>query len=239
MRLHKRVALFVRGLLFFGLRYRCPCCGWRCRAFAGEWGLLATKPDGYCPRCNSKARHRRLWIYLRDRTNLFSDRLRLLEVAPWWSLTRRFRRMRNLRFVGLDIARRGDSCTLLGDVTAMPLGDDTVDAALCIHTLEHVEDDRRAIAELYRVLRPGGWSVVSVPLRLDAPTYEDPAITRPEERERAFGERGHVRWYGTDFVNRLKAAGFLVEMDPGVPLPRCGIRDDENLFLCRKPDVPM
>jgi SAM-dependent methyltransferase len=235
----KRVALLLRGVLFLGRRHRCPCCGWRVRAFADEWSLLRTKPDGYCPRCNAKARHRRLWLYLREHTDLFTDRLRLLEIAPWWSLARNFRRMPNLRYVGLDIAPRADAATLRGDVTRMPLRGGTVDAALCIHTLEHVQDDRSAIAELHRVLKPGGWAVVSVPLRPDAPTYEDPTITEPEERAQAFGERGHVRWYGGDFGDRLAAAGFRVEADPGTAAPYFGVRDDETLFVCRKPVVSL
>lgn len=113
------------------------------------------------------------------------------------------------------------------------------DAALCIHVLEHVEDDRHAMAELHRVLRPGGWALVSVPIRLDRPTHEDPAITDPAERQAVFGERSHVRFYGADLADRLREVGFEVELDLASDIPddvrkRHGLRMDENLFRCRK-----
>lgn len=235
----RRFILFFRGILYFGLRHHCPCCEWRFRAYADKWSLFSTTRDGYCPRCNAKARHRRLWLYLREHTNLFEDRLTLLEVAPWWSLFRALRPIRTLTYIGLDKNRHGDQVTLVGDLTAIPLSDASVDAALCIHTLEHVDDDRTAISELFRVLKPGAWAIVSVPIRLDRPTFEDPSIKSPEEREKAFGERGHVRWYGSDFAARLRKGGFHVHMDPAREIPEStrkmyGLRDDENLFHCSK-----
>jgi hypothetical protein len=235
----RRAVLLGRGLLFLGRRYRCPLCGWSLRGFVGEWGLLSSNHDGYCPRCNSKARHRRLWLYLQEHTELPTADLELLEIAPWWALSRRLRRAPNVSFTGLDIERRGPHVTVVGDAADMPLESDFFDAVLCIHTLEHVGDDRTAMRELHRVTKPGGWAVVSVPLRLDGTTYEDPSITDPEDRLRAFGERSHVRLYGPDLADRLRDAGFTVGVDWADRIPletrqRFGLRDDENLFLCRK-----
>ncbi|MDH3424250.1 MAG: class I SAM-dependent methyltransferase, partial [Gemmatimonadota bacterium] len=235
----RRIAMLGRGLLFVGRAFRCPCCGWSLRGFVGEWGILASNHDGYCPRCNAKARHRRLWIYLQEHMSLSERDLRILEVAPWWAISRRLMQAPNIRFVGMDIARQGPHVTVVGDVTRAPLASDSVDAALCTHTLEHIEDDRMALRELHRVLKPGGWAIVSVPLDLDAPTYEDSSVTDPDDREREFGERGHVRLYGLDIEDRLNEAGFSVELDRAEKIPdatrtRFGLRDDENLFVCRK-----
>jgi SAM-dependent methyltransferase len=229
----------MRGVVFVGRRYRCPCCGWRLRAFVGRWGIFAGKGDGYCTRCNAKARHRRLWLYLRDNTNLFSEPVRLLEVGPWWSLSRRFLQMPNIDFVGLDPLPVGPQVTLLGDVTSIPNSAGQFDAILCIHVLEHVEEDRRAMRELYRVLKPGGWAIVSVPLQPDGATLEDPTITDPECRRELFGERGHVRYYGIDLGERLEAAGFSVSFEPAANIPEAtrrlyGLREDENLFHCKR-----
>lgn len=236
----KKAVLFLRGVAFMGRRYVCPVCNWRLRGFADRWGLIGSNADGYCPRCNAKARHRRIWLYLEANSNLGTDRLRVLEVAPWWSLSRRLQRMANISFVSLDLVRNGPHVTTVGDVTGMPLRSDTIDAALCIHVLEHIDADREAIAELYRVLKPGGWALVSVPLRLDRPTHEDPSITDPEERARVFGERSHVRYYGLDLMDRLRAPGFSVRLDLASQVPadvrlRFGLRDDENIFHCHKP----
>jgi hypothetical protein len=235
----KRTMLLGRGLLFAGRTYACPCCGWSLRGFVGEWGILASNHDGYCPRCNSKARHRRLWLYLQEATNLMDGRVRILEVAPWWAISRRLLLAPNVRYIGMDIHRHGPQVTVLGDATRIPLVPDSLDAALCIHTLEHIENDRLAMRELYRVLKPGGWAIVSVPLKRDGPTHENPTITEPADRAREFGERDHVRLYGLDIQDRLREAGFAVDLDWADRIPketrrRFGLRDDENLFVCRK-----
>jgi SAM-dependent methyltransferase len=239
----KQVAFFLRGVCYLGPTYLCPCCGWRVRGFLKRAGVVGLNGDGYCPRCNAKARHRRDWLYLREHTNLFTNRLRVLEVAPCHALARRLRRMRNLEFVGLDLDPTGESTTVAGDLAKTPLGADSVDAIICIHVLEHVEDDSSAIGEMFRVLRPGGWALVSVPLLTNELTREDPTITSAAERERVFGEKDHVRFYGTDFIDRLTAAGFQVRFDAGSEVTpeaqrRYGLRDDENVFYCIKPEQP-
>ena len=236
----RSAVLLGRGLLFLGRRYRCPCCGWSLRAFTGPWSILSSNPDGYCPRCNAKARHRRLWLFLEEKTDLPSAATtRLLEVAPWWAVSRRLMRAPGVSFIGLDLQRTGPHVTVVGDAARIPLQSGSVDAVLCVHTLEHIQDDRAAMGELHRVLRPGGWAVVSVPLDLEAPTFEDPSITDPEERLRWFGERSHVRAYGLDIQDRLEAAGFTVQPDWAAHVPeeirtRFGLRVDENIFFCRK-----
>jgi SAM-dependent methyltransferase len=240
LRVFKRAALFLRGVVFLGTRAQCPVCGWSLRGFTAKHGLLASTADGYCPRCNAKARHRRIWQYLQANTKLFTDPLRFLEVAPWPSLGRQFTRRSNIEYVGMDLNPHCAFTTVAGDLAAAPLRDDYFDAALCVHVLEHVKNDRDAIRELFRVLKPGAWAIVSVPLLLDEVTREDPAVTSPEDRKRLFGEASHVRYYGTDFIDRLRAAGFEVRLDPGRSVSadaraRFGLRDDENIFHCTKP----
>ncbi|NND55203.1 MAG: methyltransferase domain-containing protein [Gammaproteobacteria bacterium] len=242
-RVLKRAALLLRGVLFLGTRAHCPVCDWSLRGFTAKHGLLAATADGYCPRCNAKARHRRIWQYLQANTNLFKDKLRLLEVAPWPSLGQRLMRRPNIEYVGMDLNPNCAFTTVAGDLAAAPLRDNYFDAVLCVHVLEHVKNDRAAIGELFRVLKPGAWAVVSVPLLLDEVTREDPAVTSPQDRERLFGEASHVRYYGTDFIDRLRAAGFEVRLDPGRSVSaaaraRFGLRDDENIFHCTKPRSP-
>ena len=83
---------------------------------------------------------------------------------------------------------------------------------LCSHVLEHVPDDAAAMRELRRITAPQGFCLVMVPLALDRQsTYEDPAITAPEDREREFLQFDHVRLYAPDIADRLRAAGFDVE----------------------------
>ncbi len=236
----KRAGFLARGLLHAGGRYRCSCCGWRVRGFLAEGALLARRESGYCPRCNAKARHRRLCLYLADNTRwLAEEPVRLLEIAPWWAVSRRLQRVPGLRFVGVDLRLAGPHVSVLGDAVALPFGEASFDAVICTHVLEHVPRDRAAMAEIHRVLRPGGTAIISVPLRLDRVTVEDPSLTDPVEQQRRFGERGHVRWYGADLADRLREAGFEIRMDTGTEVPvdtreKFGLRDDEHLFWCVK-----
>jgi len=231
--------LFMRALLFAGRKYTCPCCGWRLRAFTHGNSSFRVRHFGYCPRCNAKSRHRRDWLFLEEHTNLFSDDVRLLHVSPKFSLSRRFVKMPNIGYTGIDLHDRPNTSAKV-DISAIPFHSETFDALLCIHVMEHVEDDVSAMRELYRVLKPGGWAVISVPIRLDQLTYEDPAITAPEERRRHFGEEQHVRIYGYDFRDRLAAAGFdvqhyLAEDIDSSASKRYGLLLDENVFFCTRP----
>jgi SAM-dependent methyltransferase len=233
------MSLALRAIPFLGSKYVCPCCGWKLRAFTAGGVSLNERELSYCPRCNSKARHRRIWLFLEERTNLFSDRLRLFEVAPKFSFARRFRKMSNLYYVAGDLQRHPET-TLRMDVTAAPISSNSFDALICVHVLEEVMPDRLAMGEIFRLLKPGGWAVVTVPTNMNALTYEDPSITSAAARARAFGEPAHVRVYGYDLADRLQACGFEVTVDLAENVPvekrsRYGLRDDENIFFCRKP----
>lgn len=232
-------ALGLRALAFIGRRYKCACCGWRLRTFTQGRTSIKSRPSGHCPRCNAKARHRRNWLYLENNTALFTKPSRLLHVSPAYALSRRLVRMKNIEYVAVDIEDRPHA-TVRADLASLPLQSDSFDAAICIHVLEHVVDDRTAMREMFRVLKPGGWALISVPIRLGEPTYEDAAITAPAERKLAFGETSHVRYYGHDLVDRLEDAGFDVTMDAAANLDpdvvaEYGLLWDENLFFCRKP----
>lgn len=234
--------LALRALLFVGTRHQCPCCGWRLRTFTHGGSSLRSRANGYCPRCNSKARHRRDWLYMEKHTELFTSALRVLHVSPKYALARRLAREPNLEYVAGDLERR-PHVSIRFDLTSLPLRSESFDAAICIHVLEHIEDDAAAMAELFRVIRPGGWAFISVPVRLDHPTHEDAAITTPHDRLREFGETDHVRYYGYDLVARLEAAGFRVTLDEAAALipstmERYGLLADENIFFCKKPSAP-
>jgi SAM-dependent methyltransferase len=231
--------LLLRTLPFVGNRYVCPCCEFRLRAFTAGGASLRSRPSGYCPRCSSKARHRRIWVFLAEKTNLFTVPMRLLEVSPHYSFSRRWIRMRNLRFLGAGLSS-GPHIGLRMDLIATPLGSETFDAILCVHVLEEIPDDRAAMQELFRLVKPGGWVLVSVPTRMDQETYEDHSISTPKGRRRAFGEEAHVRIYGHDLTQRLEQCGFRVEVDLAADVDsaskeRYGLRNDENIFLCTKP----
>jgi predicted SAM-dependent methyltransferase len=99
------------------------------------------------------------------------------------------------------------------DVTDIRFPDGAFDVVYCSHVLEHVLEDKRAMREFYRVLKVGGWAIILVPIfpgRLE--TFEDPSVTDPAERTRLFGQKDHVRWYGQDYLERLRESGFVVNV---------------------------
>lgn len=233
------VLLTLRGILFFGFKYKCPCCGWRMRAFTAGGASFRQRELSYCPRCNSKARHRRIWLFLEEHTNLFTDQLYLFEVAPKYSFARLFHKMSNVSYVTGGLQQRQENMVRL-DLTAMPISTNSFNALICIHVLEEIAQDALAMSEMFRVLKPGGWAVVSVPTDMRKITYEDSSIVTPQERKRAFGEPAHVRVYGYDLEDRLQSSGFAVTVDLAEDVPlkkraRYGLKGDENIFFCRKP----
>jgi SAM-dependent methyltransferase len=192
-----------------------------------------------CPRCGASERHRHLWLYLQNSTNLFSEPLRVLHFAPEWIIQKKLRRCPNLDYISADIDPH--SAMVKMDITDITYPDHAFDVVLCSHVLEHVSDDRKAIRELYRVLKPGGWAAVLVPLDHGrATTLEDPTVVLPEDRERLFWQADHFRLYGRDFKNRLEQAGFTVAVDSYRPEPkaeiarRFGLKPQDEIYVCTK-----
>jgi predicted SAM-dependent methyltransferase len=98
------------------------------------------------------------------------------------------------------------------DILNITYSDNFFDAILCSHVLEHVNNDRQAMNEFYRVLKPGGWAILQVPIDYGrSETFEDSSITAPEDREKYFGQYDHLRLYGRDYPQRLMQSGFQVE----------------------------
>jgi len=214
----------------------CPCCGRTWSAFAPAWN----RPDAICPGCGAHARHRALWLYLRDGVELGRKPLKLLHFAPEYALRGRIEALGGVDYVTADLDPAGVDVQL--DITGMPFEDSAFDAIICSHVLEHVPDDRAAMSELARVLRPGGWLLVLVPLDLHRErTHEDPAVRTPEEREREFLQHDHLRLYAPDIADRLREAGLTVtavriaDALPDGAVARHGLLTDETVFHCSLP----
>jgi SAM-dependent methyltransferase len=240
-RLRPAVAGVVRPLAHRGDVVACPCCGGTFGSFAAHRNRATAK----CPRCGSLERHRLLWLYIAQRTDLLTAPLQVLHFAPERQLQRHLAAQGNLRYrsADLDSALADDRV----DITALPYADASFDVVLCSHVLEHVDDDRRAMRELVRILRPGGRAIVLSPIdRRRETTLEDPAVTTPADRLRVYLQEDHARLYGRDFAERLAQAGFVVRCErvidelPADVVRRHGLRrddpifGDEDVFLCTK-----
>jgi SAM-dependent methyltransferase len=175
-----------------------------------EFGIVTKRAGAKCPRCGAIERHRLLWLYLTRKTNLLDRGFkRMLHIAPEIPIERLLRYRLGLGYLTVDL--HDPRAHLRMDITNMRYPEDTFDVVCCCHVLEHILQDRLAIREIRRVLRPGGWATVLVPITASE-TFEDATIVEPSDRLRYFGQEDHVRRYGPDFLERLFDAGFAAEM---------------------------
>jgi len=138
--------------------------------------------------------------------------MKFLYVAPMPQLQNDFKKQRNIEYVSIDIS--SPLAMIKMDLREIAFREDSFDAIVCYHVLEHVPEDNKALAELFRILKPGGWAMLQSPVDYQRnTTFEDPDVVDPKEREKLFGQSDHVRIYGKDYVDRLKNAGFVVIPD--------------------------
>ncbi|MDE7344228.1 MAG: methyltransferase domain-containing protein [Alistipes sp.] len=205
-------AVPLAGVLYKGRGVECPVCGARYRKFM-PYGYVRPRANALCPRCLSLERHRLLWLYLSRETDLLHTLPRTLHIAPEVCILRHLKpcfATHPDRYLTADL--ESPLADLHFDVQQIPLADASVGAVICNHLLEHVADDRRALRELHRILRPGGWGILLSPVDLGREsTYEDDTVTDPAERTRIFGQYDHRRIYGRDYAERLREAGFDVD----------------------------
>lgn len=225
----------VREALPGGKSRWCPLCGEYARRF-NDYGT-PPRPEALCPSCGALERHRLISFFFERETDLFDHRpKRMLHFAPERCLAKRLESTPALDYVTVDLHR---SAKVTADITDLPFEDDSFDVVYCSHVLEHVVDDKKAMRELRRVLRPHGWSVLVVPITSDR-IIEDPNVTDPAERLRLYGQEDHVRRYGPDFQDRLEECGFKVRcyvasdfLDDRA-ISQSAVRRDERFHHCTK-----
>ena len=209
----------------------CPICGYHGMFISvghpGRW-------DARCLTCGSRERHRLLHLWI---TEGGGDKLagkRILHFAPEKAFMRRMRG--NPLYETADLLQSGVTHTV--DITNTKLPDASYDVVMANHVLEHIRDDRAAMRELFRLLKPGGVALLSVPINATRQTtHENPAILSPAARWAHFSAHDHLRYYGLDFAGRLAEAGFAVETFRVSPEEevKYGLLRDEWIYIARKP----
>ncbi|MBV9466276.1 MAG: class I SAM-dependent methyltransferase [Solirubrobacterales bacterium] len=228
----------VTWRLYRGSNVRCNCCGTRFRRFRTYIGVGGHRAL-MCPRCGSLGRHRVDWLYLTERSDALVGPVSLLHIAPEVCLESPLRTLPNVDYLSADY----DSTLAMErlDLRNAHYADQTFDGVICNHVLQHIDDDRRAMTELRRILKPGGWALVQSAI--------DPSLERTVERpEPALAEDDSGRYeevfmrlYGRDYRSRLAQAGFEVtvsefakEMAPALA-GELGLDTEETIFFCRRP----
>jgi SAM-dependent methyltransferase len=174
---------------------------------------MSSRPNALCPNCLSLERHRLIWLYMKEKTNFFSGSLSVLHIAPEHCFMKAFENQHGQGYITADI--ESPLAKVKMDIHEMPFRENQFDVVLCNHVLEHVKDDRQALQEIRRVLKPGGWAILLVPFfhPVGETTFEDNTITNMWDREKIFGQSDHVRKYGRDYPDRIRQAGLEVEED--------------------------
>ena len=195
-----------------------------------------------CPWCHSHDRERHLYLFMRA-VGLFSfiTGKRVLHFAPEMHLSR------FVEEAGPDVLIRGDlrpwaSDMVKVDLLALPYTDGYFDLLIANHVLEHVADDRCAVAEIYRVLKPGGYAILQTPYsNVLERTWEDAGIRSGEARLEAFGQEDHARLFGKDIFDRIAQQGLEPKVQShgdllaGYCPHRFGLNEREPFFLFVKP----
>ncbi len=236
-----KISYLVRPFLnvyYKGNKFEDPINGKTFRKFI-PYGYGKQRENALSPSTLSLERHRLLWLYLKQETDFFTAPKKVLHIAPEQCFINRFKKLKNLDYITADLY--SPIVDVKADILNLPFKDNSFDIVFCNHVLEHIKDDKKAMQELYRVLKPSGFGIFQVPqdIHLDK-TYEDFNITSPEERAEHFGQYDHVRVYGKDYFNRLREVGFSVkEIDYTKKLPtnlveRYCLTKGEILPVCYK-----
>ncbi len=235
------LSIFLRPLIyqfFKGNNFTDPIDGKSYRKFL-PYGYGKQRENALSPGTLSLERHRQMWLYLQYETDFFTKNYKVLHIAPEQEFLRKFKKMKNLDYTSADLF--SPIVDVKADILNLPFESESFDVVICNHVLEHIEDDRKAMSELYRVMKKGGWGILQVPMKNSLKkTYEDFSITEPKERQKHFGQYDHVRWYGMDYFDRLKSVGFDAEANfysqkfSDADIKRFGLNRNEILPVVKK-----
>ena len=200
----------ILRIIFRGKKYTDPIDDSNYSKFL-SYGYKTVRKNALCPGTLSLERHRLLWLYLDKETDFLNSNLKVLHVAPEQVFYKKFKKLKNWEYFTFDL--NSPIADIKGDLISTNFKDEYFDLIICNHVLEHIEDDKSALDELYRILKYNGISILQVPINVEREnTFEDLSIKSKIQREKYFGQYDHVREYGLDFKDRVEQAGFKVEM---------------------------
>lgn len=253
----KKAKQTIESLFFKGKNYECPFCGGKYRKLLPGGEDLpffkknkiiggGRRTNMLCPRCHSTDRDRLIYYYLYSNALLSKSNISLLHIAPEPSLKKYLKKLSNIAYTCGDKFDKGydgfyyDKDTISLDLTSLSFSDNSFDIVICNHVLEHIVNEKQALNEIYRVLKPDGWAILQVPIASElVQTIEDNAES-DEKRALLYGQRDHIRLYGLDYLSRLKKHGFIVQdwspakhIDQNL-LNKYAINASEKVFIASK-----
>ena len=208
-----RISIFLRPILkiyFKGSKYTDPIDNSKYRKFLPYGYGKNIRKNALCPGTLSLERHRLLWLFLERNTTFFNDKLKVLHFAPEQPFYKKFKSIKNWNYITCDL--NSPLADIKADICKLPFKKFEFDLIICNHVLEHIDNDFKAMEEIYRVLKKNGIGILQVPIDESLSiTFEDKTIIDPKIKSELFGQYDHVRKYGKDFYDRLKSVGFKVK----------------------------
>jgi SAM-dependent methyltransferase len=209
-----KVSYTVRPLIAFWLKgntYTDPIDEKSFRKFL-PYGYGKQRKNALSPSTLSLERHRLMWLFLKNDTTFFTSKtkLKVLHIAPEQCFLDIFKKQQNLTYTTSDL--ESPIADVKADICDLPFKDNSFDVVFCNHVLEHITDDKKAMQELFRVMKKGGFGIFQIPQDMSREkTFEDNSIIDKKERTEIFGQYDHVRVYGKDYFNKLRSVGFKVD----------------------------
>lgn len=207
-----RLSYTVQPFLAFFLKgdtYTDPIDGKSFKSFL-PYGYGKQRENVLSPSTLSLERHRLFWLYLKNETDFFTTKKKVLHFAPEQAFYKRFKQMSNLDYVTTDLY--SPLADVKADICNLPFENNSFDVIFCNHVLEHIPDDTKAMQELFRVMKVGGTGIFQIPQDLSREkTFEDNSIINKKERTKIFRQYDHVRIYGRDYFDKLRSVGFKVK----------------------------
>jgi predicted SAM-dependent methyltransferase len=243
MRIRHKLKEYWNKLSNYGSTYNCPVCNYNGRKFLDS-GLTSKRKNAKCPSCKSLERHRQLVLIIESLSILKEESL-LLHFAPEPCLLTYFKNKLGTNYKTSHYNEKSKSDYIF-DIRNIEMPDKSFNFIVCSHVLEHIDEDIKAMKELYRILKPNGIAFIQVPIwpSESHPTYENPQIIDKRDRIINFGQFDHVRIYGLDVIDRLESVGFKVEVVDlcqsleNTKVEKYALTNDSKVrdltFICRK-----
>ncbi|MCP1384333.1 class I SAM-dependent methyltransferase [Runella salmonicolor] len=236
----RNMRLQVRSIPYrMGDTVECPICQNHYKAFMP----FRYRQNAYCPSCKSLERHRYAYLTLRDRLGFYDAPLKkVLHFAPDTCLSMTVKGNQYIDYLTADnmtsfthsITDKPDCVMSIDDIQ---FEDNTFDVVIAIGVLVMVPDDTKAMREVYRVLKPGGYAIFHDPINYkQSYSFSDTSLTKEEKLGLYHGH--DQRWYyGADYADRMRAQGFEIEDDTyaqHIDNKRYGISPNEKIYIARK-----
>lgn len=216
----------IFSITYTGKNHKCTICSKNLSRF-----IIMPNNDLLCPKCGSLSRDRRLWQL--ENSGYIKEGIKMLDFSPSRSLARRLKKVKGMEYISTDLSGNFIADHQY-DITNIALPDQSIDLISCYHILEHIDNDKKAMTELYRVLKNNGYALVQTPFK-EGDIYEDFSITSPTEREIHFGQDDHVRIYSVNGLkSRLESVGFTVSVKYFEKDVFHGLQDKETVLILSK-----